>query len=194
MTVTKGTSGSASIQRRSPLHAEAIERRIHLVRGQKVMLDKDLAELYGVPTKVFNQAVKRNRLRFPEDFMFRLTLAEGSELQRLRSQFVTLKRGRHIKYAPYAFTQEGVAMLSSVLHSGRAVEVNIAIMRAFVKLREIAATHKDLAQKLDALEKKYQRHDLQIKAVFDAIRKLIEAPATRSKRRIGFLEEAPHHP
>lgn len=132
--------------------APLVERRIYVVRGQKVMLSHDLAALYGVATKVFNQTVNRNRRRFPEDFMFRLTLAEGNELQRLRSQFVTLKRGRHIKYAPYAFTQEGVAMLSSVLKSERAIMVNIAIMRAFTRLRELAATHKDLGEKLDALD------------------------------------------
>lgn len=122
--------------------------------------------------------------------MFRLTLEEANQVLGLRSQNATLKRGQHIKYAPHAFTQEGVAMLSSVLHSERAVRVNIAIMRAFVKLREVAATHQDLAQKLDALEKKHQQHDVQIKAVFEAIRKLIEAPATHPKRRIGFLAEA----
>jgi ORF6N domain-containing protein len=179
-----------SIERRPPIPAEAIEQRIYMVRGLRVMLDKDLAELYGVPTRVLNQAVKRNRLRLPGDFMFRLSVAEGNELQRLRSQFVTLKRGQHIKYAPFAFTQEGVAMLSTVLRSKRAVQVNIAIMRAFVKLREIAVTHRDLAHKLDALETKYQQHDVQIKLVFEAIRKLIETPASRPKRRIGFLAEA----
>ncbi|HKS94833.1 MAG TPA: ORF6N domain-containing protein, partial [Terriglobia bacterium] len=156
----------------------------------KVMLDRDLAALYGVRTSRLNEQVKRNRSRFPEDFMFRLTLEEANQVPGLRSQNATLKRGQHIKYAPYAFTQEGVAMLSSVLHSERAVRVNIAIMRAFVKLREVAATHQDLAQKLDALEGKYQQHDVQIKAVFEAIRKLIEAPATHPKRRIGFLAEA----
>lgn len=167
-----------------------IEQRIYIVRGLKVMFDRDLAALYGVPTSRLNEQVTRNRDRFPEDFMFRLTLEEAKQVLVLRSQNAILKRGQHIKYAPYAFTQEGVAMLSSVLRSHRAVRVNIAIMRAFVKLREVAATHKDLTRKLDALEKKYQRHDVQIKAIFDAIRKLIEGPAPRPTRRIGFLAEA----
>ncbi len=150
------------------------------------MLDQDLAGLYGVTTKAFNQAVKRNLSRFPQDFMFRLTQDEDVVM---RSQFVTASR-RNARYLPYAFTEQGVAMLSSVLRSHRAIQVNIAIMRAFVKLRETAATHKDLAQKLDALEKRYQHHDNEIKAIFDAIRKLIEGPAPRPARRIGFLAEA----
>jgi hypothetical protein len=146
------------------------------------MLDSDLAELYGVPTKVFNQAVKRNRDRFPSDFMFQLT---DEEFDALRSQIVTLKagRGRHRKYVPFAFTEQGVAMLSSVLRSKRAVQVNIEIMRAFVRLRQILGSNAQLARKLDALEKKY---DAQFKVVFDAIRQLM-APPEPSKRKIGFL-------
>lgn len=179
-----------SIQQHAPVIPEAIERRIYIVRGLKVMFDRDLAALYGVPTRRLNEQVTRNRDRFPEDFMFRLTLEEAKQLLVLRSQNAILKRGQHIKYAPYAFTQEGVAMLSSVLRSHRAIQVNISIMRAFVNLRELAATHRDLAQKLDALERKYQHHDAQIKAIFDAIRKLIEGPAPRPTRRIGFLAEA----
>ena len=167
--------------------AEMIERRIFLIRGKKVMLDRDLAGLYGVPTRRLNEQVKRNRKRFPADFMFRLTTEEAKAVPSLRSQNAILKRGQHIKYAPYVFTEQGVAMLSSVLRSERAIEVNIVIMRAFVKLREILATHKRLAQKLNALEKKYEKHDMQIKAIFDAIRQLIEAPATPPGRRIGFL-------
>jgi ORF6N domain-containing protein len=170
-----------------PVPVELIERRIFLIRGQKVMLDRDLARLYGVPTRRLNEQVKRNRTRFPADFMFRLTLEEANALPALRSQNATLKRGQHIKYAPFAFTEQGVAMLSSVLKSERAVQVNIIIMRAFVKLREIMAAHKGLAEKIDALEKKYENHDIQIKAVFDAIRKLIEAPTVRPARRIGFV-------
>src|SRR5579859_1250740 len=124
---------------------EVIERRIFLIRGQKVMLDRDLAELYGVATKVFNQAVRRNRDRFPDDFMFRLTRAEAAVL---RSKIVTLEkgRGRHSKYASFAFTEHGVAMLSSILRSKRAVAMNILIVRAFVRLRELLATHKDRAR------------------------------------------------
>jgi hypothetical protein len=146
------------------------------------MLDSDLAELYGVPTKVFNQAVKRNRDRFPADFMFRLST---QEYEALRSQFVTLNsgRGRHRKYLPFAFTEQGVAMLSSVLRSKRAVHVNIEIMRTFVRLRQMLAAHKDLAVKLQTLEKKY---DAQFRVVFDAIRQLMTAPEPR-KRKIGFL-------
>jgi len=159
---------------------EVIEGKILVIRGHKVMLDRDLAQLYGVETRVFNQAVKRNINRFPEDFMFRLTNEESAALS--RSQFVILKRGQNIKYLPYVFTENGVAMLSSVLDSERAIEVNIQIMRTFAKLRELLATHKDLARKLDAMEKKY---DAQFKVVFDAIRKLMEAPE-KPKRRIGF--------
>lgn len=146
------------------------------------MLDSDLAELYDVPTKVFNQAVKRNKGRFPSDFMFQLA---KEEFDNLRSQIVTLEtgRGRHRKYLPYAFTEQGVAMLSSVLRSKRAVNVNIEIMRAFVRLREILATHKDLANKLEMLEKQY---DAQFKVVFDAIRQLMTPPEP-NKRKIGFL-------
>jgi len=162
--------------------AERIERAILLIRGQKVMLDRDLAELYGVPTKAFNQAVKRNAKRFPDDFMFQLTADEAAAL---RSQFVTLKsgRGQHRKYLPYAFTEQRVAMLSSVLNSDRAIEVNIAIMRAFVRLREILASHKDLAAKLAELERKY---DDNFRVVFEAIRQLMAPPPAPKKRRIGF--------
>lgn len=164
---------------------EQIERLILLIRGHKVMLDADLAELYGVPTKVFNQAVKRNKDRFPSDFMFQLT-DEG--FYSLRSQIVTLKtgRGRHRKYLPYAFTEQGVAMLSSILRSKRAVQVNIEIMRAFVRLREMLATHKDLARKLEALERKFESHDMHIRSLFEAIRQLM-TPAEPKKRKIGFL-------
>ncbi|MGD0014161.1 MAG: ORF6N domain-containing protein [Bryobacteraceae bacterium] len=164
---------------------EVIERRIYLIRGQKVMLDSDLAELYGVETKHLNQAVKRHARRFPLDFMFRLTLQEATLCS--RSRFVTLKKGQNVKYAPYAFTEQGVAMLSSVLNSDRAVQVNIAIMRAFVKLRELMASHRDLAAKLYALEQKY---DAQFRVVFDAIRKLME-PAAKPRRRIGFVTATP---
>ncbi len=145
------------------------------------MLDSGLAELYGVTTFNLNKAVKRNQDRFPEDFCFRLT---SEEYQALRFQIGILKsgRGQHRKYLPYAFTEQGVAMLSSVLHSKRAAMVNIAIMRAFVKLRQILATHRDLARKLEALERKY---DTQFRAVFDAIRRLMTPPEP-VRRRIGF--------
>ena len=175
---------------------ERIERLILLIRGHKVMLDRDLAYLYGVTTKVLNQAVKRHKDRFPEDFMFQLTMEEGkiwwTEVRGggLRSQIVTLKRGQHIKYRPYAFTEHGILMLSSVLNSEQAIKVNIEIMRAFVRLRQILASNKELAKRLDELEKKY---DAQFKLVFDAIRQLMAPPEPEPpKKRIGFLVEEPH--
>jgi len=164
---------------------ERIENTILLVRGCKVMLDRDLAELYGAPTKVLNQQVRRNRHRFPEDFMFQLS---SEELENWRSQFVTsnsaVKKG--LRYRPYAFTEQGVAMLSSVLNSDRAIEVNIAIMRAFVRLRQILSTHKDLARKLEALERKLGEHDDKFAVVFEAIRQMMNPPPAPPKRRIGF--------
>ena len=134
------------------LSVSGIHRQILLVRGQKVILDYVLAELYGVETKILKRAVRRNKDRFPKDFMFVLTADEYSSL---RYQFGTIKRGQHSKYLPYAFTEQGIAMLSGVLHSRQAVKVNIAIMRAFVRLREIFAGHRDLARQLDILEQKY---------------------------------------
>jgi len=176
--------------------AAQIERRILLIRGQKVMLDSDLAALYGVETKALNRAVKRNLERFPDDFMFQLTPEEAECLRcqngtsngdpGLRSQSVTSsgKRGGR-RYLPHAFTEQGVAMLSSVLRSERAVMVNIAIMRAFVKLREMLATHKDLARKLKEMERKY---DVQFRVVFEAIRQLMTPPLP-PPQRIGFKGE-----
>ncbi|HAH19403.1 MAG TPA: DNA-binding protein [Candidatus Omnitrophica bacterium] len=171
--------------------AEIIAAEILEFRGKKVMLDRDLATLYGVTPKVLNQAVKRNIKRFPEDFMFQLSWEETDSL---RSQFVTLKntrleaskRGKHIKYLPYVFTEHGVAMLSSVLNSERAIQVNIQIMRAFTKLREMLLTHKDLAEKIETLEKKYAEHDQAIKAIFEAIKQLLEPPLAKPKPQIGF--------
>jgi hypothetical protein len=165
----------------SVIPVERITRTILLIRGQKVMLDTDLAELYDVGTKALNQAVKRNRGRFPGDFMFQLNWEEA---ENPRSQIVTLKPGENIKYRPYAFTEQGVAMLSSVLRSARAVRVNIEIMRAFVQLRQMLSSNADLARKLAALEKKY---DAQFKVVFDAIRELTAPPEPTGKRRIGFI-------
>ncbi|MGC4123156.1 MAG: ORF6N domain-containing protein [Myxococcales bacterium] len=159
-----------------------IERAIVALRGQRVMLDEDLAALYGVEVKVLNQSVKRNAERFPEDFMFRLT---AEEARRLRSQIVTLEvgRGRHSKYLPLAFTEQGVAMLSSVLRSPRAIEVNIEIMRTFVRLRRLLLANADLARKLAALEKKT---DDRFSIVFEAIEELIN-PSPESKKKIGFV-------
>jgi len=163
------------------ISVERIERSILLVRGHKVMLDYDLADLYGVPTKTLKQAVRRNIDRFPSDFMFELT---HKEFTYLRSQIVTSSSpqwgGR--RYTPMAFTEQGVAMLSSVLRSERAVQVNIEIMRAFVRLRQMLSAHKDLERKLIALEKKY---DKQFKIVFDAIRALM-APPEKPRKKIGF--------
>jgi hypothetical protein len=158
---------------------ERIEKRIFLIRNQKVILSIDLAELYGVEPRVLVQAVKRNINRFPDDFMFQLT---NQEFANLKSQFVTSSWGGLRRSMPYAFTEQGVAMLSSVLNSERAVQVNIAIMRAFVKLREMIVSHKDLAKQLNALEKKY---DAQFKVVFDAIRKLM-TPPDKPRKRIGY--------
>jgi len=160
---------------------ELIEKKIYLIRGQKVMLDADLAELYDVQTKVFLQAVKRNIDRFPDDFMFQLT---KEEFTNLRSQFVTSSWGGR-RYLPYAFTEQGVAMLSSVLNSKRAIHVNIQIMRTFTKIREMLASNADLSRRLDELEKKY---DAQFRVVFDAIRQLM-SPVETKEKRIGFLRE-----
>jgi len=195
--------------------AERVERRILLVRGQKVLLDFQLAELYAVETRALNQAVKRNLERFPEDFMFQLSQEEAGQI--LRSQFVTSSDGnwsqtvtaasgsatesaeppsgnrsqtvtgsqrhRDPRLLPYAFTEQGVAMLSSVLRSPRAVQVNIAVMRTFVQLRQLLSSHADLARKLASLESKY---DQQFKAVFDAIRELMKPPTASQKREMGF--------
>ena len=151
---------------------EQIERAILFIRGQKVMLDHGLAELYGVRTKVLNQAVKRHRKRFPGDFMFQLSF---QEVVSLRSQIVTLKQGQNVKYRPYAFTEHGILMLSSVLNSERAIQVNIEIMRAFVRLRAAMATNRELAQKLGELERRIAGHDEEIRNIFAAIRQLIPA-------------------
>lgn len=189
---------------------ESIAQFVFFLRGEKVLLDADLAMLYGVSTKALNQAVKRNRNRFPEDFMFQLSQEEALPLRSQivtskggendskrsqsvtaspdgsRSQIVTLKRGQNIKYRPYAFTEQGVAMLSSVLRSSRAVEVNIAIMRTFVQLRRLMDSNRDLARKIEALENKY---DEQFAVVFEAIKQLVAEDTerkTQTKRRIGF--------
>ena len=161
---------------------EVIERKIFLIRGKKIMLSIHLAELYGVETRVLNQAVKRNIKRFPEDFMFQLN---NSEAKWLVSQNVIPHKKYFGGYLPYAFTEQGVAMLSSVLNSERAIHVNIAIMRIFVKIREILSTHKELAHKLSQLERKTEKHDGEIKTIFDAIRQLM-APPEKPHRRIGF--------
>jgi hypothetical protein len=164
--------------------AAMIANRIYAVRGQKVMLDRDLAELYGVPTRTLNQAVKRNRSRFPADFMFQLTTGE---VRSLRSQIVISNASRGgRRYQPFAFTQEGVAMLSAVLKSERAIQVNVAVMRAFVSLREMAVNYRNLSRKLGELERRCNHHDQNIKVVFDALKRLIHAPEP-PRRPIGFV-------
>ena len=189
---------------RSPMVSpQRISSAIHIVRGQKVMVDRNLAELYGVTVSVLNQAVRRNRNRFPDDFMFQLTRDEAERLRSQlatlkngrgpasRSQIVILKRGANIKYLPLAFTEQGVAMLSSVLRSPRAVSVNIEIMRAFVRLREALATNRELAKRIDQLEvridKRLAGQDHAIVEILEAIRQLMSPPSTGPKRRIGFV-------
>lgn len=163
---------------------ELVMNKIYLIRGQKVMLDRDLAELYGVETKVLNQAVKRNSDRFPADFMFQVT---KTEWESLRSQIVTLKtgRGKYPKYVPTVFTEQGVAMLSSVLKSETAIRVNIQIIRIFTRMREMIMTHKDILLQLDKIEKKLTGHDEDINLIFQYLKQLLNPPSP-PRQRIGF--------
>jgi len=171
-----------------PVPAEMIERRIYLIRGHKVMLDSDLADLYQVPTKVFNQAVKRNKARFPEDFMFQLN---KDELENWRSQIVTSNPAAKmaLRRPPYAFTEQGVAMLSAVLHSKRAVQTSIAIGRVFVKLRELLATHKELAHKMEELERSQKEQAAHIETIYQLVEQLMAPSEVPPSRRIGFITE-----
>lgn len=165
---------------------DLVESKIYLVRKQKVMLDSDLAVLYGVTTKVFNQAVGRNLQRFPEDFRFQLTT---EEFESLRSQIVTSKKGRGgRRYLPYVFTEQGVAMLSGVLNSERAIQVNIGIMRTFVNMRKMLSTNEEVSKKLADIEDKLGRHDEHFKKVFTAIRLLMNPP-DKSDKQIGFIQK-----
>lgn len=166
---------------------EAVISKIYLIRGQKVMLDKDLAEMYGVETKVLNQAVRRNADRFPEDFMFTLT---NEEWFSLRSQFVTLEsgRGRYSKYKPYLFTEQGVAMLSSVLNSAVAIKVNIQIIRIFTRMREMLMTNKDILLKLEKLENDVTENKEDIAVIFKALKQLLNPPQPK-RRKIGFIRD-----
>jgi hypothetical protein len=165
---------------------QQIEHSILFIRGEKALLDSDLAQLYGVSTRVLNQAVKRNRSRFPSDFMFRPSAKETAKLN--RSQIVIgSQKHRDPRYPPFAFTEQGVAMLSSVLRSERAVQVNIEIMRTFVRLRQILAVNTDLAKRLDELERRVGNHDEQFVSVIRAIRQLMEPPPGPPRRRIGLL-------
>jgi hypothetical protein len=186
-----------SLSKRVNVSVQLIERRIYLIRGHKVMIDADLAELYEVPTYRLNEQVQRNSKRFPNDFMFRLTKPEAEALRSqfaisntsqggLRSQFATSKAGRGgRRYLPFAFTEQGVAMLSSVLNSERAIEVNIAIMRAFVKLRQLLESNEELNRKFAAVIRKLATHDKYFTVVFDELKKLNEPP-TRPRKQIGF--------
>ena len=173
-------SGSAPVD--WPAVVDEVAACIVVVRGRRVMVDVDLARLYGVPPKRLNEQVKRNRTRFPDDFIFQLTLEEARGLQASRSQSATLKPGQNIKYAPYAFTEYGAVMLAAVLNSPVAIHASIQVVRAFVRLRALIAAHEELAQKLDALERRF---DSQFSAVFEAIRQLM-APPSKSSARIGF--------
>src|SRR5204862_2183766 len=177
---------------KSPIPIEQIDGMIRTIRGTRVTLDGDLAKIYGAPTKAFNQAVKRNRQRFPEDFMFRLTLKEAETLQASRSQFVTLKRGQNIKYLPYAFTEYGALMAANILNSTRAVQMSIFVVRAFAKMREVLRGTPQLARKLAALEKKLTaRLDVHEAAIVQILREVMQIlnPPLESeppRRRIGF--------
>ena len=170
---------------KATIPVETIVDKIANLRGERVMLDWDLAEMYGVETKLLKRAVRRNIDRFPNDFMFQLTV---EEYRSLRRQFGTLKRGAHPKYPPMAFTEQGVAMLSSVLNSQRAVEVNISIIRAFVQLRRKISTRTELALKLKELEERLDDHDEKILVIFEAITKLIEEDE-KPKKKIGYIKE-----
>lgn len=182
---------------------QAIQNRIYEIRGERVMLDRDLAALYEVETKVFNQAVKRNIKRFPADFMFSLTKEEWENLRfhiealenqsnPLRSQIVTLKsgRGQHSKYLPYAFTEQGVAMLSGILNSNQAINMNIAIMRAFVEVRRVLMQQTDIKEQLRLIQERITEHDVQLSQIYDSIENLLDENAAQRKwddrERIGF--------
>jgi phage regulator Rha-like protein len=165
-----------------PIPDELIVRRIHVMRGKKVMLDRDLAALYGVETRVLTQAVRRNKDRFPEEFMFQLTWEEA---EASRSQNGRAKRGGNIKYRPYAFTEPGVAMLSSVLRSKRAIQINILIIKAFIRMRELLETNQVLREKLAAMERQLGTHSKEIKAIYSLLQRLLAEPE-KPARPIGF--------
>ena len=164
---------------------EVIINKIYLMRGMKVMLDKDLAEMYGVETKRLKEAVRRNMQRFPEDFMFEMT---KEELENWRSQIATSNSSDKmgLRYLPFCFTEQGVAMLSSVLNSAGAIRVNIQIIRLFTKMRELLLTHKDILLKLELIEKKVIKHDDEIAVIFKALKQMLQAPKPEARRRIGF--------
>jgi hypothetical protein len=172
-------------KKNSELAIAPVAARILEARGEKVILDADLAAIYGVQTRVLNQAVKRNPERFPQDFAFRLTLKEAEALGRSRSQAVTMKRGQNVKYQPWAFTEHGAIMAASILNSPKAVEMSVYVVRAFVRLRDFARTHAEVARQLAALERRVTGHDEELKQVLSALRLLLEPPV-RHRRPIGF--------
>jgi phage regulator Rha-like protein len=169
---------------------EAIESRIFVLRGHRVMLDRDLAELYGVQTKALNQAVKRNSDRFPEDFMFKLTMEEAALILESRSQIVTLNRGQNVKYAPHVFTEHGAVMLANILKSPVAIRASIQVVRAFVRLRQMLATNEDLARKIEAIERKVGKHDSDLQSILTMLKQLLVPPPLPDKRPIGFAPES----
>ena len=165
------------------IRQEIIEQKIFVVRGHKVMVDRDLAELYGVETKYLNRQVRRNKLRFPSEFMFQLNKKEKNELVTICHRFETMK---HSTMLPYVFTEHGVAMLASVLNSERAIKIGIIIVKTFVKLRQILSNQKDFSFKLRELEKRIEQHDADIEAILTAIKQLLEPPSVKEKKIIGF--------
>jgi ORF6N domain len=171
---------------------EVVEQEIFVLRGHRVMLDRDLAELYGVPVKRLNEQVKRNNDRFPEDFMFQLTLEEGRAVLLSRSQFATLKRGGNIKYRPYAFTEHGAVMLANVLRSPVAVRASIQVVRAFVHLRQMLASHEDLGRKIEAIERKVGKHDADLAAILKVLRKLLEPAPVPPKDMLAGRQREIH--
>jgi hypothetical protein len=173
----------------APVALEHIENRILLVRGRKVLLDSDLAALYGTPTKRFNEQVRRNISRFPEDFMLRLS---QTEWESLRSQFATLKtgRGKHRKYLPLAFSEHGAIMAATILDSPRATEVSVYVVRAFVRLNQILAANKELAQRLDQHDRKLASHDQAISGLVETLRQIMSEPKPVKRRPIGFIQDA----
>jgi hypothetical protein len=170
---------------------EVIERRIFALRGHKVLLDQDLAKLYGVQLKRLNEQVKRNLDRFPQDFMFQLTLEEGKAVRTVRSQNATLRSAQHLRYPPYVFTEHGAMMLANVLKSPLAVRASIQVVRAFVRLRRMLAWSNQIAKKIEALERRVGEHDTDLRGIFRTLRKLIEPPPPPPKRPIGFLPGLP---
>lgn len=169
-----------------PTTPEDIASRIRVIRGQRVLLDADLARLYGVRTSRLNEQVRRNARRFPDDFVFQLTREEAREIARLRSQFATLEKGLHIKHLPYAFTEHGAIQAANVLNSDAAIEMGVHVVRAFVRLRQWLATHQAFAEKLDQLEARVGGHDEQLGSVIEALRQLTTPPGPDHDRKIGF--------